>query len=106
MIAGKMRSYLDLMKPNMKTDNYGDDSITYQVTKTVHAERVKISGRRSDEVGEHFPDYDAEFNIRAEHAIDENWRVRQRGGHLYDVTNIIPNIDKGFKTLICQRVNE
>ena len=36
---------------------------------------------------------------------NETWRVKQLGGYEYTVTNIIPNIDRGMKTLICERVN-
>ena len=57
-------------------------------------------------MSEHFPDYRAEFNIRDAHRVKENWRVQQLGGYLYSVTNIIPNLDKGMKTLVCERVNE
>lgn len=75
-------------------------------TRIVNAERVKHTGSRSEEVAEHFPDYSAEFNIRDAHPIQENWRVQQLGGNLYTVTNIVPNLEKGYKTLICVRVNE
>ena len=106
MIAGRMKYKLALLQPVTSENGFGELSTTYVQTVVVHAERVKESGKRSEEVGEHFPDYYAEFNIRDAHTIEENWRVRQLGGHLYTVTNIIPNIDKGMKTLHCERVNE
>lgn len=79
---------------------------TYELQRTVRAQRVKQSGNRSEEVGEHFPDYRAEYNIRDAHQVEENWRVQQLGGYLYTVVAIIPNLDRGMKTLICERVNE
>lgn len=106
MIAGKMKYTLELIQPVTATNDYGEETVTWKSIRAVHAERVKQSGNRSEEVGEHFPDYRAEFNIRDAHQVSENWRVRQLGGDLYTVTNIIPNIDKGYKTLICERVNE
>lgn len=106
MIAGRMKYKLVLLQPVEAENDFGENKVTYIETRTVNAERVKNTGRRSEEVGEHFPDYAAEFNIRDAHPVDENWRVQQLGGHLYTVTNIIPNIDKGMKTLICERVNE
>lgn len=106
MIAGLMKYKLKLLEPIKETNDYGEEKTTYVETRTVHAERVKLSGNRSEEVGEHFPDYRTEFNIRDAHPIQENWRVQQLGGDLYTVTNIVPNIDKGYKTLICVRVNE
>lgn len=106
MIAGRMKYRLTLLEPKTVTNDFGEEATTYTETRTVHAERVKLSGSRSEEVGEHFPDYRTEFNIRDVHPVAENWRVQQLGGYLYTVTNIVPNLDKGYKTLICVRVNE
>lgn len=101
-----MRHKLVLLEPQRVVDRMGAEDTVYNETRTVHAERVKFSGRRSEEVGEHFPEYRAEFNIRDVHPIDENWRVRQVGGHLYTVTAIVPNVERGYNTLVCDRVNE
>ncbi|WP_025839155.1 head-tail adaptor protein [Porphyromonas cangingivalis] len=101
-----MKHRLELLKPERATDRMGAEDVTYVRQRTVHAERVKMQGRRSNEVGEHFPDYSIEYNIRDAHPVEENWRVRQLGGHLYNIVAIIPNIDRGFNTLVCERVNE
>ena len=94
MIAGKLRYRLRIKKPVSGSDGFGEETPIYKNVGIVHAERVKISGARKDEVGEHFPDYRAEFNIRVAHQIDENWRVEQLGGHEYTVTNVIPNPER------------
>ena len=101
-----MNDWLAILEPTETVTNSGATKITYTQMRVVHAQRVKHSGNRSEEVGEHFPEYRAEFYIRDVHPIEENWRVRHVGGHLYTVTNIIPNIKKGMKTLVCDRVNE
>lgn len=106
MMAGRMKYKLTLLEPVKAENDYGEEKTDYVETRTVHAERVRQSGSRSEEAGEHFPDYRAEFNIRDAHPVLENWRVRQLGGHLYTVTNIVPNLDRGYKTLVCVRVNE
>lgn len=106
MKAGNMKYRLQLLQPVSSTNDFGEEETTYKVTRTVWAERVKLSGSRSEEVGEHFPDYHTEYNVRDAHPVEENWRVQQLGGNLYTVTNIIPNIDRGMNTLICERVNE
>ena len=106
MRAGDMKYRLQLLEPVTVTDRFGEESTDYQPTRIIHAERVKLSGNRSEEVGEHFPDYRVEFRIRDAHPVDENWRVQQLGGYLYTVTNIVPNVDRGMKTLVCTRVNE
>lgn len=101
-----MKHRIRLLQPVRSTNTFGEEKTAYAETVTVHAERVKASGRRNEEAGEHFPDYSVEFNIRDAHAVEENWRVQQLGGYLYTVTAIIPNVDKGYKTLVCARVNE
>ena len=106
MKAGPMREWLHILKPMTTENEFGEKKVEYVETKRIHAERVKNVGRRSDEVGEHFPSYDVRFNIRDVHDIAENWRVQHDGGYLYDVTAIEPNRERGFKTLICERVNE
>lgn len=106
MIAGRLKYRLTLLKPVRTFDAMGAEATTYEATRTVYAERVKASGNRSEEVGEHFADYSVEFNIRSAHPIEENWRVEQIGGYLYIVVAIIPNLDRGYNTLRCERVNE
>lgn len=106
MIAGKLKYKLTIFEPIVTIDAMGAEVVTYEMTRVVHAERVRTSGNRSEEVGEHFADYNAEFNIRSAHHIGENWRVQQVGGYLYTVIAIIPNLDRGYNTLICSRVND
>lgn len=106
MRAGAMRYKLRLLRPVTEVNSFGEEAVSYEPTATVWAERTKQTGRRSEEVGEHFPDYAAEFNIRDAHEVDANWRAEQLGGHLYTVTAVIPNIERGMKTLVCERVNE
>lgn len=101
-----MKYRVALLAPTKTTTSFGEEDTKYVITRTVYAERVKQTGYRSEEVGEHFPDYNAEFNIRDAHPVEENWRLQQLGGYLYTITSIIPNIDRGMKTLICVRVNE
>lgn len=106
MRAGALKYKLELLEPKRTTDRMGAEKVEYTKTRTVWAERVRATGNMSEEVGEHFPDYTVEFNIRDAHPVQENWRVQQLGGYLYTVTNIVPNLDKGYKTLLCERVNE
>lgn len=106
MIAGKMKYKILLLEPQREEDRMGAKKVTYRETRTVWAERVSASGGRSEEVGEHFPTYAVQYNIRDVHPVQENWRIKQLGGYLYTVTAIIPNLDRGYKTLVCERVNE
>lgn len=107
MQAGRMRYYLELLRPVAGSDDgFGPGAVEFVPVRTVHAERVKFTGSRTDEVGEAFADYRARFLIRDAHTVDEHWRVRQLGGHLFDVVAVEPNRDRGMLTLICERVNE
>lgn len=106
MRAGNLKYKVTILAPRVEVNDYGAQSISFTPTAVVHAERVKLSGTRSLEVGETFADYDVVFNIRDAHEVHENWRLQQIGGNLYSVTNIIPNHDRGYNTLQCVRVNE
>ena len=101
-----MRHKLELMKPIAKTDRFGSEGVTYEATRIVWAERIITTGNRSEEVGEHFANYSAQFNVRDAHPVAENWRVRQIGGYLYTVVAIVPHAARGYNTLVCERVNE
>lgn len=105
MIIGRMRHRITVLKPEVVTDSFGSERIEWTEVNTIHAERVAVKGSRSNEVGELFPDYSQSFNVRIQHDIAENWRVREVKGYLYSVTNIVYNYSKGYKTLICERVN-
>lgn len=105
MLAGRMKYMLEILEPKTVCGDFGDQVTEYVSFRTVHAERVKISGSRSEEVGEHFADYRVEFNIRDVHPVKESWHVRQLGGYEYIVVNVIPNRDRGMLTLCCERLN-
>lgn len=107
MYAGRMKYRLELQRPAPAPDNgFGPGDMEFVPVRIVAAERVRFSGRRTDEVAEAFADYSARYNIRDAHPVDEHWRVRELGGHLYTVVAVEPNRDRGMLTLICERVNE
>lgn len=106
MRAGGMKYRLTLMKPVAKVNGFGESVMTYEETRMVRAERVKLSGNRGIDADEMFSSYGAEFNIRNSHPVGEGWRAKQLGGNLYTITSILPNLDKGMNTLVCERVNE
>ena len=106
MRAGGLRYRLQLLKPERVTDIYGAEKIRYMDQGTIHAERVSAQGLKSDEIGEHFADYRVQFNVRSVFHVEENWRVKQVDGYLYTIVAIVPNLSRGYNTLICERVNE
>lgn len=107
MIASLLDTWLVPLRPVRSTGLTGAESTAYEELPPVHAQRKGLSGGRSEEAGEHFPDYRADFIVRSAHrAIVENWRVRERGGLLYTVVAVVPNRRRGMNTLVCERVNE
>lgn len=106
MRAGAMRYRLKVFKPVKGISGFGSEKSEYECFGVINAERVKLTGQQSMEVGEEFADYRADFNIRDAHKVKSGWRVLQLGGNLYEVANVIPNIDRGMLTLQCVRVNE
>ena len=101
-----MTTRLTLLKPQRVVDKFGSERVDYNATRRIHAERVKHAARNHAEVGAQFPTPSVEFHIRIQHPVQENWRAREWGGHLYTITAIIPNKPRGLQTLICERVNE
>lgn len=106
MRAGRLRTRITLRRPAAVTGRSGATRITWADEATIWAERVRLSGTSLVETDEQFSDYRAEFNIREAHEVEEKWQVQEEGGNLYAVTNIIPNVMKGYKTLQCVRYNE
>ena len=105
MRAGSLKYKLRILRPVSESTGSGAERSGFAEYRTVRAERVRLSGRRSEEVGEHFADYSAQFRIRDAHAVDTGWRVEQLGGHVYNVVAVEPDRDRGFLTLICERLN-
>ena len=103
-----MKYRLTLQEPQLVTNTFGEKEQIFVTRRTVWAERVKLTGRRSEEVAEHFADYTTQYRIRDAHPIAEGWHVRQLGrdGHTYIVCAIEPNRDRGMLTLFCERLNE
>ena len=86
MRAGALKYRLTLLEPQRVTDRMGAERVDYIETRTVRAERVRTTGNRSEEVGEHFPAYSAEFNIRdgAPGPRGGDERLRQQGPRFVD----------------------
>lgn len=95
-----------ILRPEVQESSFGGKKTEFVYLKTIHAERVKATGQRRDEVGEHFPDHSVQWNVRMAQPVEENWRVEEAGGYLYTVLAIIPNKRRDFKTLVCERVNQ
>ncbi len=100
-----MRYRLRILKPETETDAFKSKRTRWSETAMTWAERVRTTPRYGVEVDELFSDQITEFNIRAYHEVKANWRVEDSDGTLYTVTNVIPNIPRGMKTLRCEKVN-
>lgn len=105
-----MKYRLRLLEPRPVADSrskFGSPQRDFTDTGVVAwAERVKLTGRSDMTASDLFAAYDAEYNVRDAHPVDSGWRVEELGGHLYNVVNVIPNRERGYKTLKCKRVNQ
>lgn len=106
MIAGRMKYRLRVFRPVVTLDKFHSEKLELVEWKTVWAERVKSTAYRHEEVGEHFPDHRAEYNVRIQHAIGENWEVEEIAGLRYIVVGVVRNPDRGMLTLVCERKNQ
>lgn len=106
MRAGRMKYRLHVFKPETLANAFGEEQNRYTQVATIWAERVKLLGNFHTEAAEQFSDYQVVFNVRSEHHVLEGYRVQQLGGYLYNVDNVIPNLDRGMLTLQCSRINE
>lgn len=107
METGWMKDRLELYQPCRVRNKYGEEYTKYTKTATAYAYRMAQRGQRQEEVDEHFPAYSMQFVVRREHEVEENWRVKHVGGHLYTVTNVLPyGHERAYITLQCERVNE
>lgn len=105
MRSESLNKLVDILKPKQVDSGYGGKQTEFETSSTVYASRVKLSGKRAEVIGEHFPDYSAAFDVWFCTEVEENWRLQEHGGMLYTITNIIPNEEKDLLTLICERVN-
>lgn len=109
MIAARLRERVEILRPRKAPNPYGGEDVAgWESLGVFHAERCRMTGRYSMEAGERFTDYSAEFNVRDYVEAGEQWRLLDTapGGNLYTITNIIPNRARGFKTLVCSKVNQ
>lgn len=101
-----MKYRLRVIEPVVTVDRFHAEKTDWTERGIIHAERVKDTGYRREEVGEHFAEHRAEYRIRSAHDVRENWRVEEIGGMTYTVTAVINNRDRGMKTLVCERLNK
>lgn len=105
MYAERLRYIVKLYKPQSTVDSYGSRVKGFTLYATIRAERTKTGGAITEEAGEMFAAYTAEYNIRDAHPAKAGWRLED-DGELYDVAAVHPNVTRGMLTLTCSRVNQ
>lgn len=105
MIAGRMTERVKLQKPTAVVDKFGSKTITYTDQVTANCEVVWKNGSTSSEASELFANVRVEFLIRDAHTVDTGWRAIY-GTTPYYVSAVEHNRVRGFKRLICDRINE
>ena len=106
MIAGLINSVVTFSSPVKTVNAYGEEKITsWKDEGKWRAQRQSISGKRTEEVGEHFEDLSAKYIVRWGHQPKAGWRLVTEDGVTYEVAAIEPNRRRGLLTLNCNRVN-
>lgn len=104
-----MTSRLSVEQPEQYKGGFGTGGVRfvpYREGRPIAAERRRLSGSASIQVGEDFADYRAEYYVYLQHPIREHWRVRDlETGVLYEVKTFFPDRGNNLHRLCCERVN-
>ena len=107
MIAGRMRDKVTFYRPTTVVNAFGEAEQTWLGAGTVHAERVKRTDSRSDEVGEHFASARVTWLVRDAHTVRANWRLADsRTGEMFVILAVTPHRERGYNELLCELYNE
>lgn len=106
MKLNRMNTRVAILRPVVVVNDYGEEKTSWEHVREVWADRVKYSGHMSNEVGEHFADYRATFNVWLNVPCGDGWRLMERGGHIYNVVSVEDSVHKQLRTIVCERVNE
>ena len=105
MYAGPLNEYVTPMEPSYTKDGFGASVVTYTACGRIHAQATWKGGSTHTDSAELFPDGRMEVIVRSSHAVSEGWRLEYYGT-LYSVVAMEHNRRRGFKRLICEKVNE
>ena len=105
MIAGRLTEFVTLLKPTTTRDGFGAEVVEYTATATVRAEVKWKSGSTSIESDERFPGTRLEVLLHDAHEVAAQWRLIYEGETFY-VDAAEHGRQKGYRRLICDRVNE
>lgn len=111
MKIGRMYTRLRWDRPKTSVTVTGALLAKYTTLGIIHAERASMRATERNEAGEMYADMHAEYYVRYLHDIRRGDRLAEvsdadtDSGALMEVTAVISNRRKGFKTIICDRVN-
>lgn len=87
MLAGNLRYYIEIYKPTLTEDEYGQQKETYTKVKATKADVIFGSGRKEEQNQEEIFTYPKTFVIRSYHTIMERYRIKFQG-KMYRILNI------------------
>lgn len=111
MKIGRMYTRLRWERPKTSVTVTGALLAKYTTLGIIHTERASMRATERNEAGEMYADMHAEYNVRYQHDIRRGDRLVEcdewgtENGAEMEVTAVIANRRKGFKTIICDRVN-
>lgn len=105
MIAGRLNDFVTTVKATVVVDSFGAETITYTDNETrIRAEVKWKSGNASVQASEVFDDMKLEVLLRDAHEVAARWRIKY-DGDTYLVEAVEKSRTKGYKRLVCSKVN-
>ena len=99
-------SVLEVFRLTTTVGTFREILPVYEYAGKIKADRVKYDGRKVVVVGEQYPLYTADYNIRDGNKIKEGWRVRDTdSGVTYEVTATLHDRRNRMITIKCVGVN-
>lgn len=105
MQAGLLKSIITIEKPVLTVDDYGSETLTWEVLKTTRASAKRESGNRVNSNNEIIHDYSVTFSIRFYHDIDESCRIIWNDKK-YRILSIFPDRDIQRIVINAELINE
>lgn len=105
MIAGKLNEIIEIHKPYLHKNEYGEVEDSFEKSFSTKAQVIYNSGNRIIDNNELFTDYKVQFVVRIYHKINETDRIKY-DGNFYHIESIEKSRQFQLLKINCSIVNE
>lgn len=106
MIAGRLDTVLTVWLPRSEEDRNGQLITRWLEKPMIRAGRTRLTPTGSAKTAEAFAGYDATYDVRSYHEVTTGWRVQEPGMPVMAVENVLTNRRRGYKSLLCRKIND